>query len=207
MLTLDRLPLLGACVAFRPPGHPVHVLDVVGVDPARLRLADVRLWRAWGSMRVAHFEGWGRTVVAPAACSVVAVHDGEPDRRTVSIVRDAPRVLLLGPLRSRRDLRLMAGNHVLLDIGGHGFLLLAHLRQGTVTVNRGQKLEPGDHLGQVGNSGNSLAPHLHVQAMASTDPFTARTLAWQVSSLEEHVHDRWHASPGVAPLRRPMRSP
>ncbi|MFX4228784.1 MAG: M23 family metallopeptidase [Porticoccaceae bacterium] len=57
----------------------------------------------------------------------------------------------------------MAGNHVAIDCGGF-FVFLAHLRRGSILVARGDSVETGDPLGQMGNSGNSSEPHLHVHA-------------------------------------------
>ncbi|MFE0461586.1 peptidoglycan DD-metalloendopeptidase family protein [Kitasatospora sp. NPDC058965] len=55
------------------------------------------------------------------------------------------------------------GNHVVLDTGD-AVVKLAHLRPGSVTVTVGQHVEAGRLLGEVGNSGNSTEPHLHLHA-------------------------------------------
>jgi murein DD-endopeptidase MepM/ murein hydrolase activator NlpD len=44
-------------------------------------------------------------------------------------------------------------------------VLLAHLRQNSLTVAPGQVIAAGDLLGRVGNSGNTSEPHLHVHAI------------------------------------------
>ncbi|AXS85370.1 hypothetical protein D0851_17990 [Marinobacter sp. Arc7-DN-1] len=36
---------------------------------------------------------------------------------------------------------------------------MAHLRQGSIPVKMGEKIEAGDPLGEMGNSGNSSAHH------------------------------------------------
>ncbi|WP_203994609.1 M23 family metallopeptidase [Sphaerisporangium rufum] len=179
---------------------------MAGVTADRARLAPVSLWRGLGSIRADRFAGWGRGVVAPAAGTVVAVHDGEPDRPAMSLLRDVPRVLLIGPLRAGRNLAAAAGNHVVLELSG-GFVLLAHLRRGSAAVAAGDRVAPGDPLGEVGNSGNSLAPHLHVQAMTSADPFTASVLPWRVDRLERLDDGGWRPAAGPVPLRVPVRSP
>jgi hypothetical protein len=89
MVMLDRLPMTGPCIAYRPHGHAPHVLDITGVDENRHRLTDLSLWRRLGSIGVDRFHGWRRGVVAPAAATVVAAHDGEPDRPTVSLIPPA----------------------------------------------------------------------------------------------------------------------
>lgn len=205
MLSFERLPIAGFCLAFRPPGHAQYVLDVIGLDKRRLRSADVSLWRGIGSIAVERFAGWERDIIAPTDALVLSVHDGEPDRPTVSFVRDVPTVLVISPLLTGKDLGAMAGNHVVLEVAG-GFVLLAHLRRGSVVAALGGEVRSGDQLGQVGNSGNSLVPHVHVQAMTSADPFSAAIAPWQVSVLEGHYNGSWETVPGPVPLRVPIRS-
>lgn len=43
-------------------------------------------------------------------------------------------------------------------------ILLGHLRQGSVVVSVGQSVVSGTPLGEVGNSGNTTQPHLHIHA-------------------------------------------
>jgi murein DD-endopeptidase MepM/ murein hydrolase activator NlpD len=61
------------------------------------------------------------------------------------------------------------GNYVVIDAGAT-FVLLAHLRQGSLAVKVGDAVRAGDRLAYVGNSGNTSAPHLHVQVMNRADP-------------------------------------
>jgi len=42
--------------------------------------------------------------------------------------------------------------------------LLGHLRQGSVLAQAGERVAAGQPLGQVGNTGNSDEPHLHIHA-------------------------------------------
>lgn len=59
---------------------------------------------------------------------------------------------------------------------GGPFVLLAHLRRGTMRVAPGESVSPGQQLGECGNSGNSTQPHVHVQVTDSTDWPHARGL-------------------------------
>jgi hypothetical protein len=89
--------------------------------------------------------GYGEPVVAPCAGQVVAAVDGIEDQEP-GTVRFAP----------------PHGNHVSIDTGTE-VVTLAHLRPATVAVAAGDHVEAGQFLGAVGNSGNSTAPHLHLQ--------------------------------------------
>jgi hypothetical protein len=62
-----------------------------------------------------------------------------------------------------RDTQNPAGNHVVLECH-HVRVLLAHLKEESLLVARGEYVETGQHLGQVGNSGNTSEPHLHIHA-------------------------------------------
>ena len=71
--------------------------------------------------------------------------------------------------RVRAGVAAIAGNHVVLALGPGGpFVLLAHLRRGSVRVHPGQSVRSGDQLGECGNSGNSTQPHVRVQVTDST---------------------------------------
>ena len=50
----------------------------------------------------------------------------------------------------------MAGNHIYLRVDETGtFLILAHLKKGSINVREGQHVNEGEFLAQVGNSGSS----------------------------------------------------
>jgi murein DD-endopeptidase MepM/ murein hydrolase activator NlpD len=66
----------------------------------------------------------------------------------------------------QRDIR---GNYVVIGHAGGEHSLLAHLREGSVTVGAGDHVTSGQRVGWCGHSGNSTEPHLHfhVQDRAS----------------------------------------
>jgi len=55
-----------------------------------------------------------------------------------------------------------AGNHVVVEIAPHRYVLYAHMRPGTVQVKIGDDVSGGQILGHVGNTGSSAEPHLHM---------------------------------------------
>ena len=55
-----------------------------------------------------------------------------------------------------------AGNHVVVEIAPHRFVLYAHMRPGTVRVKIGDNVHVGEIVGHVGNTGSSTEPHLHL---------------------------------------------
>lgn len=55
----------------------------------------------------------------------------------------------------------LPGNHVVVRMRGGLSAVFAHFVPGSVAVRVGQRVRAGDLLGRLGNSGASLAPHLH----------------------------------------------
>lgn len=58
----------------------------------------------------------------------------------------------------QRDIR---GNYVTIRHAEEEYSVLAHLKEGSVTVREGEGVERGQLIGRCGNSGNSTEPHLH----------------------------------------------
>ncbi|AZG44384.1 M23 family metallopeptidase [Gordonia insulae] len=57
------------------------------------------------------------------------------------------------------------GNNLVLDIGDGFYVNYAHMQPGSVRFAPGDRIRQGDVIGKVGNTGNSVAPHLHVHVM------------------------------------------
>ena len=96
--------------------------------------------------------GFGEPVLAPADGTVVSVGDTHPDEPVGDIGQTPGQ-----------------GNHIVLDIGGGRYAVLAHLRQGSARVSKGERVRLGQQIAEVGDSGNSLAPHLHFHVQDSPD--------------------------------------
>lgn len=66
------------------------------------------------------------------------------------------------------------GNGVAIDHGGGWISQYCHMKQGSVVVERGQRVAANTVLGQVGLSGKTQFPHLHISLRQNgevTDPF------------------------------------
>ncbi|EJR03701.1 M23 family metallopeptidase [Bacillus cereus] len=98
------------------------------------------------SSKLEDYGIYGAKVMAPASGTVVSVNNDEKD-------------LVPGS----DDFQSMAGNHIYLRLDETGtFLFLAHLKKGSIKVKEGQHVNEGEALAQVGNSGSSSEPHLHI---------------------------------------------
>jgi hypothetical protein len=70
------------------------------------------------------------------------------------------------------------GNFVVLDIGDGFFVNYAHMQPGSVRPRVGDRVTRGDVIGLVGNTGNSVAPHLHLHVMDGPSPLAAQGLPY-----------------------------
>ncbi|MDA0369279.1 MAG: M23 family metallopeptidase [Proteobacteria bacterium] len=121
-------------------------------QPERFALDIVKLsasGRAAGNgdaTSLARFEIFGEPVHSPCDGTVVVAVDGHPNIVPPAVNREAG-----------------AGNHVIIACRGIK-VLLAHLQPGSVGVSVNQMVADGTPVGQVGNSGKSTQPHLHIHA-------------------------------------------
>ncbi|PFK38145.1 peptidase M24 [Bacillus cereus] len=98
------------------------------------------------SSKLEEYGIYGTDVLAPVSGTVVSINNDEKD-------------LVPGS----EGFQSMAGNHIYLRLDETGtFLILAHLKQGSIKVREGQRVNEGEILAQVGNSGSSSEPHLHI---------------------------------------------
>lgn len=122
-------------------------IDLVPID------REGRLWRGEGK-RTADWFGWGLPVRAAAPGTVVAMYNSQPDNVAIGTVDKWG-----GP--KKEDPMSSYGNYVLIDHGGDEFTLYGHMRKGSVGVKLQDKVQAGQTIGAIGNSGASGGVHLH----------------------------------------------
>jgi hypothetical protein len=136
----------------------------------------------------ASWHGFGQPVLAPADGTVVSVRDDLADEPVGNF-----------------DQVPIVGNAIVLDIGGSRYVVLEHLRQGSVLVRAGQSVTRGQRIAAVGDTGNSLTPHLHVQIQdrpsLASDDRDVRTfpVVFEHTRLTRGGHE---STPPTADLRR-----
>lgn len=155
-----------------------------------------RLWLVGVPTRECY--GWGQPVHAPFDGEVVRVVDGIAERGWLHPLRELARILLMGLTFRPEQATALAGNHVVLR-GTPGFVLLAHLAPGSVSVRVGQAVREGDQVGRVGHTGNSTAPHLHLQLMDGPDGLRAAGLPCSFRELEIRRESTWELARDVIP--------
>src|SRR5215203_4506240 len=102
--------------------------------------------------RAKAWYGFGKPVLAPADGTVVSVSDIHPDEPIGEAGQTPP-----------------YGNHIVLEIGDRRYAVMAHLKQGSARVSKGERVRLGQQIAAVGDSGNSLAPHLHFHVQDRPD--------------------------------------
>ncbi len=67
----------------------------------------------------------------------------------------------------------IGGNMIVVDIGGGNYAFFAHLKPGSLKVALGQHVSRGQVIAQLGNTGNTDAPHLHFHVMDGLSPLNS----------------------------------
>lgn len=121
-----------------------HALDIVALGDLGRRADGVF------PKDPAKYVIFGSEVVAPCKGRVLSAEGSLPDMTP-----------------PEGDPSSLVGNHVLLACDDVT-VLLAHLKNDSVVVKKGQRTKAGQTVGLVGNSGNTSEPHLHVHAVKGT---------------------------------------
>lgn len=93
------------------------------------------------------FVGFGKIVTSPCEGIVLAIRNDVPDNPPGEFLPDIPG----------------SGNRVLLMCGDVK-ISMYHFQKGSVKVSIGDQVQIGDPLGNIGNSGFTSDPHLHIHA-------------------------------------------
>ena len=142
------LPLNGA-----PRPAQRFAIDFMQLDAeGRVFVGDGTVLSNW------HF--YGTDVLAAGAGKVVEVVNNLPNQ-------------VPGQFPAGIPIEQAPGNHVIIDMGHDEFAMYAHMIPGSVVVREGQFVRAGEKLGRLGNSGNTIVPHLHFQVMDRPSPLNS----------------------------------
>jgi hypothetical protein len=174
-------PLRGTWVAINSPGSSVpshgvkamgqkYAVDLLQPDPEAPKHI------GWGlrPRRPGSFRSFGQPIRAMADGTVVVALD---DRRDHGSRHTWP--LLLWMLTAEAFVRELVGvpgiygNHLLVRHDDGTVAAYAHLRHGSARVRAGDRVAAGQELAEVGSTGNTSEPHLHVHLMDDEHPTAA----------------------------------
>lgn len=128
-----------------------HGLDFIALNPQGFRTISSR-WKDPKPKALEAYAIYDMDVLAPCAGTVVDVENDareQPIGSSDNIERD--------------------GNGVVLQCGAY-HIRLSHLKQGSVLTPIGTSVAAGQKIGTVGNSGNTIEPHLHLHAETIVEP-------------------------------------
>ena len=127
------------------------------------RVTGGRLFKGNGTKNEQYF-GFGATVYSVAAGEVVATQDGLGE----NIPLELPTTL--------KTPQEFGGNFAIVRIAPDVYAFYGHMKTGSVAVSVGDHVAAGAKIGQLGNTGNSIAPHLHLGLLDRPDFLTGYSL-------------------------------
>ncbi|MBI4379412.1 MAG: M23 family metallopeptidase [Nitrospinae bacterium] len=159
-------PITGNWVIYNPPGHPALAFDFLAENESKSLYKKGNFLRHLVTfISVEDTLTWSSPVFSPVNGVVVACHDVEEDREKISFVYDLLS-LLINKAKVSDGFGAFGGNHIMIYAGDF-YVLLCHLKKGSASVKKGDTVKAGQQIGEVGNSGSSIQPHLHIQVMSS----------------------------------------
>jgi hypothetical protein len=129
---------------------------------------------------VASYNIYGKDVLAVADATVTSVIDNLPNE-------------IPGKMPTNIPIEKADGNSIVLDLGAGRYALYAHLKPGSIKVRAGDTVKLGQTIALVGNSGNTLEPHLHFHVMNHASPLASNGLPYEIDSFTVTA-----TSPGTA---------
>jgi murein DD-endopeptidase MepM/ murein hydrolase activator NlpD len=132
--------------------------------------ANNRIWSGKNKKDLDNYTIYGKKAIAVSDVTVVKVIEGLPEQ--------VPGVFPADISPEEAD-----GNSVILDLGGN-YALYAHFQPGSIRVEEGERVERGEVLALVGNSGNGLAPHLHFHVMNGSLSLASNGLPYEIDSFK-----------------------
>jgi murein DD-endopeptidase MepM/ murein hydrolase activator NlpD len=119
---------------------------------------------------VASYNIYGKDVLAVADAKVASVIDNLPN--------EVP-----GKMPTNIPIEQADGNSIVLDLGAGRYALYAHLMPGSIKVHTGDTVKLGQTIALVGNSGNTLEPHLHFHVMNHASPLASNGLPYEIDNF------------------------
>jgi murein DD-endopeptidase MepM/ murein hydrolase activator NlpD len=204
-----EFPLRGEWVALNTPAEriPSHGTDWLGqrfaFDFARIETGrkNFKFYRSsilsylLFGVKLQACYGWSQPIYAPFDGTVISSKDGWGERKRAHVLTDIAAIRMNARNFRRQgitDLRSVAGNYIILKMDWREvYALLAHARCGSVQVREGEEVRLGQHLADVGHSGNSTAPHLHFHLMDRANILEAQGLPCRFREYQVLRNGAW----------------
>lgn len=195
-----NFPLRGEWKFLRPPGHHPFAFDFVKMNKARSKYSRKNKISFFiGSIQSSQYYSWQQPVFSPIDGRVLQMGTGCIDHvftnlwQAIKLWFNATYRSSLKTINGRLDIRPNVGNYIMLEANEGYIVFLAHLKNSSIQVQEGQLVKSGDLLAHIGNSGNSTAPHLHINVFDQMqDPLKAKVLPFVFRQYEElNTNNEW----------------
>lgn len=176
-------PVRGRWAFMNPPGHHPDAKDFVAVNIKGMPYHPFNLIvHIFYRLKVENTFAWGKEVFSPFDGKVIKVSNKQNDRYNLNLLRDLIKGLVFAPGYKNRGIDYFLGNYIIIESAEGIFTLLAHLKKGSISVEEGQHVKSGDSIARVGNSGNTIQPHLHFQLMRENEPENSIPIPFSLES-------------------------
>ena len=155
-------------MALNPLNGQLWAAERFAIDYVQLG-PDLRMFHG-DKTKLESYVGYGADIHAVADGRVVAVVDGLPEQ-------------VPGKDPTGLPLDQYAGNHVVEVMGDGNYAFYGHLKTGSIKVQVGDRMQLGQVIASLGNTGNSNGPHLHFHVMSGPDPLRSDGLPFVLSSF------------------------
>ena len=200
-------PLQGVYITPNTPGSKVpshgtsnfgeeHAIDFVMINATDFLKKPYKksfFEYVFNGVQLIDFYGWGQKVYSPLDGEIVGVENGIEERNPVNIINDYKNTVQVTKqyLKDQREPTLITGNYVMIKHSDSVYVLLAHLKYNSVKVKIGQHIQEHEEIGELGHSGNSTMPHLHMQLMNNKDYSIAKGLPFLFKKYELKKGKKW----------------
>ena len=193
-------PLKGEWQFLRPPGHHPFAFDFVMCENKRKKYSKQNKLNFFlGHIPADSYYCWDKPIYSPVAGKVLQIGSGCKDHLKTSIWKtillwfNATYRFKPKEINGRLDITPNTGNYVMIQTKEGYIAFLAHLKNNSIRVKEGELLKVGDLVGNIGNSGNSTIPHLHINLFDQmNNPLKANVLPFVFSQYEELATDgKW----------------
>lgn len=214
------LPLRGHWFAPNTPGTKIpshgtdmlgqrYAFDFLGTDPQR---HDFRYYRPGllhymlKGVRLDECYGWGRPIYSATSGKVIRAEDGMAERDPVKLSTDMAVVRANAAAFNANqglDYHTLAGNFIIIE-SSECYAVYAHALRDSVRVSVGDVVSAGQHIANVGHSGNSTAPHLHFQLMDHPDPWKAQGISCCFREYAVYAKSGWQVVQNGVPKSKEL---
>jgi murein DD-endopeptidase MepM/ murein hydrolase activator NlpD len=124
------------------------------------------------------YYAFDKPILAPAGGKVIEVRDNIKDNKPGKL----PSIKEL-----MQDIKLAAGNFIILEHHGNIYSCLAHFKFKSIKVRIGDNVRTEQIVGHCGNSGNSHEPHVHFHIMDGPELFKSNGLPIEFTDIQSSL--------------------